>query len=243
MRLRTTPARLCVTALAVTAAIGCSGGTSMSGQTSASPAATPVNGAARAAGLVDVRTVVPDAIIDLRYATTRNFVGVRLYPVNARCLVHRSMIPGLRAAGSALRSARRGEKLVFWDCYRPHSVQQRMFDKVPDPAWVAAPGPYSVSHESGRSGDVTLAVRRPGCPAASRLYQYCLVDMGTGFDSFTPRATAYATEGVSPSARAARARLRTVMGTGGLRVYSGEWWHFDGPGADVHRPIIDVPPI
>ena len=56
-----------------------------------------------------------------------------------------------------------------------------------------------------------------------------------------PNATAYATQGVSASAQAARARLRKAMAAGGLGVYPGEWWHFDGPGADVRRPIIDVP--
>ena len=249
---RTGTLRLGATTLVVTAAFGCSGGHPMSGPSSASPpprsgsapasATAPVNPAARAAGLVDVRTVVPDAVIDLRYATGSNFVGVRLYPANARCLVHESMRPGLRAAAAALRSAGRGEKLVFWDCYRPHSVQQKMYEKVSNPAWVAAPGPYSRSHESGRSVDVTLAVRRQNCPSARRVGRACLVDMGTGFDSFTSRATAYAVDGVSPAARASRARLRTAMGTGGLRVYSGEWWHFDGPGADVRRPVIDAPP-
>ncbi|MFZ2240973.1 MAG: M15 family metallopeptidase, partial [Gordonia amarae] len=120
---RTGTLRLGATTLAVTAVIGCSGGGQIPGPSSASPAphsgsgaasATPVNPAARAAGLVDVRTVVPDAIIDLRYATTDNFVGMRLYPANARCLVHESMRPGLRAAAAALRSAGRGEGLVFW---------------------------------------------------------------------------------------------------------------------------------
>ena len=47
----------------------------------------PVSDAARAAGLVDVRTVVPDAVIDLRYATPNNFVGEPMYPAGARCLV------------------------------------------------------------------------------------------------------------------------------------------------------------
>jgi D-alanyl-D-alanine dipeptidase len=65
--------------------------------------------------------------------------------------------------------------------------------------------------------------------------------MGTGFDDFSPRATAYATEGVSALAQANRARLRNAMAAGGLTVYSGEWWHFDGPGAGVERPILDVP--
>ena len=187
----------------------------------------PVSAAARAAGLVDVRSVVPDAIVDLRYATANNFVGVQLYPADARCLVHESLAPGLATAAAALRA--QGFTVVFWDCYRPHEVQVRMFAAVPDPAWVAKPGPYSRSHETGRSVDVTLA-------AGGRL-----VEMGTGFDDFSPRATAYATEGVSALAQANRARLRTAMAAGGLTVYSGEWWHFDGPGAGVERPILDVP--
>ena len=187
----------------------------------------PVSAAARAAGFVDVRSVVPDAIVDLRYATANNFVGVQLYPADARCLVHESLAPGLATAAAALRA--QGFTVVFWDCYRPHEVQVRMFAAVPDPAWVAKPGPYSRSHETGRSVDVTLA-------AGGRL-----VEMGTGFDDFSPRATAYATEGVSALAQANRARLRNAMAAGGLTVYSGEWWHFDGPGAGVERPILDVP--
>ena len=187
----------------------------------------PVSPQARAAGLVDVRTVVPDAVIDLRYATANNFVGVPLYPTGARCLVHESLAPGLATAAAALRA--QGATLVFWDCYRPHEVQVRMFAAVPDPAWVARPGPYAKSHEAGRSVDVTIA-------HAGRL-----VDMGTDFDDFSPRATAYATEGITASQQANRARLRTAMADGGLAVYSGEWWHFDGPGAAVQRPILDVP--
>jgi D-alanyl-D-alanine dipeptidase len=187
----------------------------------------PVSPQAAAAGFVDVRTVVPDAIVNLRYATADNFVGVQLYPADARCLVHESLAPGLATAAAALRA--QGSVLVFWDCYRPHAVQVRMFDVVPNPAWVAKPGPYARSHESGRSVDVTLAERGR------------LVDMGTGFDDFSSRATAYATEGVSATAQANRARLRTAMAAGGLTVYSGEWWHFDGPGAGVERAILDVP--
>lgn len=209
----------------------------------ASPASreaiAPVSPAARAEGFVDIRTVVPDALVDLRYATPHNFVGVRLYPVDARCLVHESMTAGLRSAARQLRTT--GDTLVFWDCYRPHSVQVRMYQKVPDPAWVAAPGPYSRSHESGRSVDVSLAIRNPTCPAPQRIGDHCLVDMGTDFDDFSPAATAFAVDGVSPTAQRNRARLRTAMASGGLSAYSGEWWHFDGAGAGVRRPIIDVP--
>jgi zinc D-Ala-D-Ala dipeptidase len=192
------------------------------------PAVPPLSAPAAAVGFVDVKAVVPESIVDLRYATSHDFVREPLYPADARCLVHESLADGLVAAAAALRST--GEVLVFWDCYRPHDVQVRMFDAVPNPNWVATPGDYSRSQEAGRSVDVTLASARGQ-----------LVDMGTDFDDFTPRGRADATDGVSAQAQANRTRLRSAMAAGGLSPYDGEWWHFDGPGADVHRPIINVP--
>jgi zinc D-Ala-D-Ala dipeptidase len=192
----------------------------------------PLSPEARAAGFVDVRSVVPNALIDLRYATPNNFTHTQLYPAGARCLVHESMAPGLASAAKTLAS--QGNVLVFWDCYRPHDVQVKMFDIVPNPAWVARPGNFAKSHESGRSVDVTLADQSQQCPR-------CLVDMGTDFDDFSPHATAFATDGVSVAQQANRRRLRDAMSAGGLSVYSGEWWHFDGAGAGVQRPILNVP--
>jgi zinc D-Ala-D-Ala dipeptidase len=192
----------------------------------------PLSPEARAAGFVDVRSVVPNALIDLRYATPNNFTHTQLYPAGARCLVHESMAPGLASAAKAL--AQQGNVLVFWDCYRPHDVQVKMFDIVPNPAWVAKPGNFAKSHESGRSVDVTLADPSQQCPR-------CLVDMGTDFDDFSPHATAFVTDGVSAAQQANRRRLRDAMSAGGLSVYSGEWWHFDGAGAGVQRPILTVP--
>ncbi|TPG34251.1 D-alanyl-D-alanine dipeptidase [Mycobacterium hodleri] len=183
----------------------------------------PVSAQARAAGLIDVRSAVPDAIIDLRYATVDNFVGAQLYPADARCLVHDSLADGLAVAANQLRA--QGHTLVFWDCYRPHDVQVRMFQEVPNPNWVARPSGFARSHESGRSVDVTIAG----------------LDMGTGFDDFSPHSLAYATEGVTAAQQANRALLRSAMEAGGFTVYSGEWWHFDGPGAKDPRPILDVP--
>ena len=183
----------------------------------------------QAAGLVDVLSVVPDAFIKLRYATTDNFTGQQLYPADARCLVHQDLAPGLAAAADVLRKS--GEVLVFWDCYRPHDVQVRMFEVVPNPNWVARPTDSARSHEAGRSVDVTLADAHYGW----------LTDMGTDFDDFSPRGRARATDGITPAQQANRERLRAAMAAGGLAAYSGEWWHFDGPGAAVPRPILDVP--
>jgi zinc D-Ala-D-Ala dipeptidase len=204
-----------------------------------SPEVPPLSDAARAAGFVDVRTVVGDAIVDLRYATPNNFTGAPLYPADARCLVHESLAPGLAAAADALRP--QGEALLFWDGYRPHDVQVKMFQVVSNPAWVARPGPYARSHETGRSVDVTIArIQQQGAPDQG-LGRYTLLDMGTDLDDFSPRGMAFATDGVGPEAQANRARLRTAMSAGGFTPYSGEWWHFDGPGAGVERPILDVP--
>lgn len=189
--------------------------------------ATPATAAQ--AGFVDIRSVVSDAAVDLRYATADNFVGKPLYPPDARCLVHESLVPGLAKAADAFRA--RGAKLVFWDCYRPHAVQAELFDAVPDQNWVARPGTSARSHESGRSVDVTLADGHYGWP----------IDMGTGFDDFSAKAKAFATDGLTAEQQANRKWLRDGMSAGGLSVYAGEWWHFDGPDADVGQPILDVP--
>ncbi len=200
----------------------------------------PLPAKARQVGLVDVRTVVPDAIVDLRYATTHNFTHRRLYPVGARCLVHRSMRHGLRVATARLRQHRL--RLVFWDCYRPHRVQVRMFRVVSNPQWVARPGGrYARSHEAGRSVDVTLVRAGTGGHCARRTARHCQLDMDTRFDSFTRRAHAFAIHGVSRVAERNRRLLRRAMNAGGLSVYRGEWWHFDGPGALVPRPILRAP--
>jgi D-alanyl-D-alanine dipeptidase len=217
--------------IALFALLGGIGGAAMTPEVvtvaNSEPSIAPVSAAARAVGFIDVRTAVPDAVIDLRYATADNFVGTPLYPPGARCLVHESLASGLVTAAAQLRA--RGLRLVFWDCYRPHDVQVRMFQVVSNPAWVAQPGPYSKSHESGRSVDVTTA----GATTLS--------EMGTGFDDFTAASHAYATDGVSAAAQYNRAVLREAMAAGGLTVYSGEWWHFDAPGAGERRPIINVP--
>jgi D-alanyl-D-alanine dipeptidase len=204
-----------------------------------SPGVPPVSAGAAAAGLVDIRSVVRNAVIDLRYATPDNFVGIPLYPPDARCLVHESLAPGLATAAEALR--RQGRTLVFWDCYRPHDVQVKMFEAVPNPIWVARPGSFARSHEAGRSVDVTTASPAAQCSTPPRTGGDCLLDMGTDFDDFSPRGSAFATQGISEAAAANRAVLRDAMNAGGLAAYSGEWWHFDGPGAGVERPVLDVP--
>ena len=185
------------------------------------PAGPPVSDAARAAGLVDVRTVVPDAVIDLRYATPNNFVGVPMYPAGARCLVDEAMAAGLAAAADALRPG--GDVLVFWDCYRPHDVQVRMYRGGVGLRLGLPAGPYARSHEAGLSVDVTLRA------AAPRRH-------GNRFRRVHAARQRVRDRGVSPAAQANRARLRDAMAAGGLTVYKGEWWHSTPPGAYTKPP-------
>ena len=193
---------------------------------STSTAVPPVSDEQAAVGFVDIRTVVPDAKIDLAYTRPDNFTGMVLYPKDARCLVHESMVDGLKTAAARLADA--GLRLIFWDCYRPYSVQVRMYEAVPADGWVAKPSGYSTSHVSGRSVDVGL------------LRGDDLVDMGSGYDTFVPESNAYS-DLIDDAARRHRALLIDAMAAGGINVYDGEWWHFDMPDAYQQRPIIDVP--
>jgi zinc D-Ala-D-Ala dipeptidase len=58
-------------------------------------------------------------------------------------------------------------------------------------------------------------------------------------DDFSPGGAARATDGVSAEAQANGARLRAASSAGGFTPYS-QWRHFDGPGAGIERPILDV---
>ena len=112
--------------------------TSCTATTSAGPGVPPVSDAARAAGFVDVRTAVPDAVIDLRYATTNNFTHTQLYPSDARCLVHQSMAPGLggRRDGAAPAGPRAGVLGLLPAARRSGQDVQR----GPQPGLGGAPG-------------------------------------------------------------------------------------------------------
>ncbi len=184
----------------------------------AAPPARPV--------LVDVAQAVPHALLDLRYATERNFVGERLYPAGARCL----LLPAVadRLARAAARLGAQGFRLRLYDCYRPLSVQWALWKRFPRPGFVADPRRGS-NHNRGAAVDVGLATREGE-----------EVEMPTEFDAFVPAAGAHATEGVSPAARRHRDLLRAAMEAEGFRPNRKEWWHFDAPEARGAK-VLDVP--
>ncbi|HUL58279.1 MAG TPA: M15 family metallopeptidase [Anaeromyxobacteraceae bacterium] len=178
-----------------------------------------------APSLVDVRARIPDAVLDLRYATERNFLGRAVYPAGAPCLLQAPVADRLARAAARLRQE--NLRLVLWDCYRPLAVQREMWKVVPRPGYVADPAKGS-NHNRGAAVDVAVA-GPDGAP----------VPLPTEFDTFSPAAHAGAKD-VPPPARKNRDRLRAAMEAEGFRVNRMEWWHFDAPEARG-APVLDVP--
>ena len=188
-------------------------------------AAPPAAEAAPRPDLVEVARLVPDAVLDLRYATGDNFLGRAVYP-EARCLLLRTAAERLARAAARLR--RQGYRLLLWDCYRPLSVQREMWRLAPRPGYVADPRRGS-HHNRGAAVDIALAAA-DGRP----------VEMPTPFDTFDRRAHADAVEGVSEAARRHRRLLREALEAEGFLVNPREWWHFAARDASRH-PLLDVP--
>jgi len=178
-----------------------------------------------APSLVDVRARIPDAVLDLRYATERNFLGRAVYPAGVPCLLQAPVADRLARAAARLRQE--NLRLVLWDCYRPLAVQREMWKVVPRPGYVADPAKGS-NHNRGAAVDVAVA-GPDGAP----------VPLPTEFDTFSPAAHAGAKD-VPPPARKNRDRLRAAMEAEGFRVNRMEWWHFDAPEARG-APVLDVP--
>jgi D-alanyl-D-alanine dipeptidase len=180
-------------------------------------------GKQRDGDLIDVATVIRDAVIDLRYATAANFTGKQLYPV-ARCKLRRAVAARLAEAAKALRAQDR--RLVLWDCYRPSSIQKELWRRVPDRRYVADPRVGS-KHGRGAAVDVALA-DQDGHP----------VTLPTEFDDFT--VAAHRDHALVGDAGAEARRLEKAMLDAGWKAMPTEWWHFDAPDFASY-PLSDEP--
>lgn len=189
----------------------------------ASPRRDPA-GAPRPDDLLDVRAFIPDLVLDLRYATADNFLGEAVYPPDARCFLRRAVAERLARVADRLR-AEDGTRLRVFDCYRPLSVQRKMWAIFPRPGYVASPKVGSV-HNRGAAVDLTLAA-----PDGTAL------PMPTDFDTFDERAW-HAYGGGSEAQRRNRDRLRAAMRAEGFRTIRKEWWHYEAPDRNAY-PVLD----
>jgi D-alanyl-D-alanine dipeptidase len=175
--------------------------------------------------VVDATELIPDLVVDLRYATEDNFLKRRVYPEDARCMLLKDSAQRLKKAADALRP--KGYRLKVYDCYRPRAVQYEMWKSMPQPGYVADPK-FGSNHNRGAAVDLTL-VTLDGAE----------VEMPTRFDDFTPAAH-HGYKGGTEASRKHREILRQAMEGAGFKRNKMEWWHYDLPGAKK-LPVLDVP--
>lgn len=152
-----------------------------------------------------------DFAYDLRYATTNNFLKAKVYDC-PECYTRVKTARALIAANEDFMQ--QGYRIKFFDCYRPNSVQYKMWEIVPNPQYVANPVKGSI-HNRGGAVDITL----------SRLSGEDL-DMGTDFDFFGRRAYHDNTD-LPEEILQNRLLLKETMERHGFWSIRTEWWHYN----------------
>jgi len=174
----------------------------------------PGLGGTRAADLAELVALEPTIRLDIRYASTNNFMGAAMYS-QARAFLQRPAAEAVVRAHRAL--AREGYGLLIHDAYRPWYVTWMFWEATPDSQRIFVANPATGSrHNRGAAVDLTLYDLRTGRP----------VRMPSGYDEFSERAYAEYPGGTPPE-RARRALLRRYMEAEGFTVNPTEWWHFD----------------
>ncbi len=106
-----------------------------------------------------------------------------------------------------------GHRLRIYDAFRPSEAQWALWNHTPDPDFLADPRRGS-PHSRGVAVDLTL-LGADGQP----------VEMGTGFDAFTPLSHHGSLE-IGAEAQRNRALLLGLMTAAGWDFYRNEWWHY-----------------
>lgn len=193
-------------------------------------------------GLVDIRTLDPTILVELKYSTTDNFVGKDMYGSLERAYLNKAFAMKVLKAQQILRKRYPSYTLLIYDAARPISVQRTMrkiVEGTPLQSFVAD-GTKGGRHNYGVAVDLTIADKN-GKP----------LDMGTGFDSFDAASSVKGTSDNSDPATRTMAVYRTfvrqlqangsiskvaadnrillleVMHEAGLYPYRKEWWHFE----------------
>ncbi len=181
--------------------------------------------------LVEVKNIIPNVVLDIKYATEDNFTKKKVYP-SSRCYLVEPAVKALKAASDAFN--KKGYRIKIWDGYRPLEVQ-RIFWKTVTPMfpdeterekYVADPKKGS-RHNRGCAVDITL-VDKNGKE----------LDMGTGFDDFSEKAHRDYKD-LDPIIAANRKLLEDTMKEEGFEGLPTEWWHFDYKKYKKY-PLLDV---
>lgn len=208
----------------------------------AQPAAT-----AQQAGLVDVASLAPAIVIEMRYLGSNNFTGAPVPGYHANICYLRA--PAAQAlARVQQRVQAQGYWLQVFDCYRPVQAVRSFVAWAHAPADPAAKVAYfpniakpdlldgyisaTSGHSRGHTVDLGLLDCRHG-PCHP-------LDMGTAFDFFDPAANV-GHRSISTLQQANRDRLQQAMLAEGFEPYAMEWWHFSHPEQREQALALDVP--
>lgn len=172
------------------------------------------NGNFRSPDLVELVKLDPTIKLDIRYATSNNFLSTPMYS-QARAFLQRPAAEALLRAHRALKE--KGYGLLIHDAYRPWYVTRMFWDATPKDKKIFVANPADGSrHNRACAVDLTLYDLKTGVA----------VKMPSGYDEMSDRAFADYPGG-TPEERERRAVLRQAMEKEGFTVYPQEWWHFD----------------
>lgn len=177
--------------------------------------------------LVDITALDSSILLDIRYATTDNFVERILYDC-PRCLLRKEVAQAVVEVHQNLQKEGLGLKL--FDCYRPLSVQERLWSIVPDTNYVADPSKGS-NHNRGIAVDLTLVDEKGE-----------QLNMGTRFDHFGLEAH-HDFPQFPDSIIINRSKLKHHMIKAGFEPLSSEWWHYAYSSLDapIREKMWDCP--
>jgi D-alanyl-D-alanine dipeptidase len=177
--------------------------------------------------LVDIQTINPTISIDLKYATTENFMHKQLYFNINRVYLQPDVALRLSNCQKFLKKINPSYSLLVYDGVRPLSVQKAMWealDSIPPSKrgkFVSNPANGSV-HNYGAAVDLTICDKN-GTP----------IDMGAGYDdireiAYPSKENYYLKLGLlKPYHIKNRKLLRKVMEYQQFRNIPSEWWHFN----------------
>ncbi len=176
--------------------------------------------------MVDLKKVIPNVVFDLRYATTNNFMKMKLYPTITTTYLRSAAAKALEQVQIELNKQNLGVKI--FDAYRPFSITEKMWEPIKDERYVANPKNGS-GHNRGIAVDLTII----------NLKTQEELPMGTGFDNFSD--TAHQTFTALPKQTLNnRNLLKNIMEQNGFKVLETEWWHYSLPNAKDYE-LLDIP--
>ena len=160
---------------------------------------------------INVLSASKDFIIEMKYATTDNFMKKKVYDC-ADCYLRYKAVKQLVEANKAF--IKDGYRIKIFDCYRPLDIQKKMWKIVPNADYVADPKRGSV-HNRGGAIDITLI------DATGKE-----LDMGTPFDFFGVEAS-HKFQELPEEVKENRAYLKEIMIQNGFKPLESEWWHYN----------------